>query len=176
MDVKNIIIENTKNSQPFPVDARGFYHNIMSLIISQRIRFSVARNIRKRIYIILNESNLDKVMDLTSDQRIKAKLSDDKWEIMYAFHKSYNQSKEKSKSIDIKTIKGIGVWTEQCAKIMCGDYTCGFISSDLAVRKELARILNKKKLSENECDNIMKIFDIESAGRIFSILWNRTRN
>lgn len=39
MDIEKVT-QATKNLEPFPPDKRGFYHTIMSLIISQRIRFS----------------------------------------------------------------------------------------------------------------------------------------
>jgi len=79
MDIEKVT-QATKNLEPFPPDKRGFYHTIMSLIISQRIRFSKGRRIRKSIYETLGDSTLDEIMMLTEDQ---------KWDIIKAFDAWY---------------------------------------------------------------------------------------
>lgn len=166
---KQLIASYVRDLEPFPVDNRGFYHNIMSLIISQRIRFKQAQRIRLNIYQVLNDFKLDNVMSLTFEQRKQCKLNDDKWQIMKRFHDM--------KEDNLHSIHGIGKWTVDCAKIMTGDYTCGFITGDLAVRKELSRILDlPKTLTSKEAGIVMKDFDTCKAGLIFSKLWNKTRS
>ena len=83
---KQLIASYVRDLEPFPVDNRGFYHNIMSLIISQRIRFKQVQRIRLNIYQVLNDFKLDNVMSLTFEQRKQCKLNDDKWQIMKRFH------------------------------------------------------------------------------------------
>lgn len=56
----------TRDMPLFPTDTRGFYHNIVSLIISQRIRFNVGRAIRKRIYELQGRNDLNKIIEFLS--------------------------------------------------------------------------------------------------------------
>ena len=164
---------------PFPVDERGFYHNMMSLIISQRIRFTAGQNIRKRIYELQDRSDLNKITELTEDERKKIKLNDQKWQIIIAFHKHHEFLKDSglaNKRLDnYVKVKGIGPWTLNNMRIMTQDYSCGFIAEDLAVRNELAKILDKDKLTKFEVNEIMSKYEKNLAGRLFSILWNKTR-
>ena len=127
---------------------------------------------------MLNEYTLDKIITLTSEQRKKCKLDDDKWEIMQRFHDYYHITNDKENNSDkLYHIKGIGKWTIDCAKIMTADYSCGFITGDLAVRKELSRVLGlTRTLTPNETKQLMEInFDTHGAGLIFSKIWNKTR-
>ena len=157
----------------FPVDDRGFYHNMMSLIISQRIRFSRGRKIREKIYKILNEYTLDRIIELTEKQRKTIGLSDEKWIIINLFHISIREGKT-----NFNDIKGIGEWTINCSLIMSGDYSCGFIVGDLAVRKKLAELLKLPKLTLADTKKLVSSWPhtIKEKGIIFSKLWNATRN
>jgi len=59
---------------------------------------------------------------------------------------------------------------------MVGDYSVGFISGDLAVRKELSRILERDGVMKpKEVKTMFEGVAKEEGGRIFSILWNKTR-
>jgi len=76
----------------------------------------------------------------------------------------------------LEAVKGIGSWTVACARIMVGDYSVGFISGDLAVRKELSRILERDGVMKpKEVKTMFEGVAKEEGGRIFSILWNKTR-
>lgn len=159
----------------FPVDDRGYYHNIMSLIISQRIRFSVGQAIRRRIYTLQGQGDLTRVTELTGEQRKQVGLSDDKWKIILAFHEHYISH---GTSCNVREVKGIGPWTVQSAQIMSGDYSCGFITTDLAVRKWVSkqicpgRLLTQKELQEHIDDLSLSMSE---AGKLFSKIWNHTR-
>jgi len=165
----------TQDMPLFPIDARGFYHIIISLIISQRVRFNVGRAIRKRIYELQGRSDLNKIIELTKEQRQHVKLPDNKWTTIQTFHQYY----ELNSKLDIASIPGIGPWTVHCAQIMSGDYSCGFITTDLAVRKWVSRELNCQKLmSQKDLKNYIDSLSLstEDAGLMFSKIWNYTRD
>jgi len=171
--INNYISVN--NLQPFPVEKRGLYHTIVSLIISQRIRFKVAQRIRSKIYTLhfrLGEiPSLDNIMMLTEQQRSDVGLSNDKWQIITQFdHKFINFISNE----DLASIKGIGPWTIQCARIMSGDYSTGFINTDLYVNNLIKKICDCN-LTKQQIADIFRDIDINQAGRIFSILWNSVR-
>jgi len=100
-------------------------------------------------------------------------LSEDKWIILNAFHKAYN-----ARESDFNDIKGIGKWTIACSQIMSGDYSCGFIVDDLAIRKKLANLLQLAKLTPYDTKKLVNTwpYTIKEKGIIFSKLWNATRN
>ncbi len=156
----------------FPPDERGFYHNVISLIISQRIRFRQGQQIRKKIYELQKRGDLTKITELTEEQRNEVGLDDQKWAIIQRF------DEESQKERALIEIKGIGPWTIKCAQIMAGDYSCGFIPEDLAVRKELSRRLKKDKtMTIKETREFTAGLDMstEEKGKLFSCLWNDTR-
>lgn len=157
------------NLEPFPVDKRGFYHNMVSLIISQRIRFFLARRIRSRIFQILGSNNLNRIMTLTPEQRMSVKISDNKWQIIKEFDQAYQIH---GKDYDFTKFKGIGSWTVNCAKIMVGDYSPGFITTNSSVNSLVYRISG---LKEQEIISHLKTLPREKSGKIFSILWNSIR-
>ena len=159
-----------RNLSPFPIDERGFYHNMVSLIISQRIRFSQARRIRSKIYEILGESTLDQIMTLTESQRTQCGLGPAKWQVIADFSGLFEKG---SVSTDYTTIKGIGPWTINCAQLMAGDYSCGFLSTDSSVNALVRRVL-QRDLSSREIESLYS--DREAGGRAFSALWNSLRN
>lgn len=172
------LIALTQDLEPFPVDNRGLYHHIMSLIISQRIRFRVAQAIRRRIYELQARGDLVQVMDLTAEQRVKVKLGEDKWQIMTNFH-NYWSTTDKSPKESLASVSGIGPWTVQCAQIMSGDYSCGFITGDLAVRKWLGQALGlKQAIRPKQIEQLVQDQGLttEQAGLVFSKIWNHTRH
>mgnify|MGYP001119311581 CR=1 FL=1 len=170
--MESLILEyiRTKGLEPFPVDQRGFYHNMVSLIISARIRFSVARCIRSKLYTILGCDSLDNITTLSDAQLIESGLSPAKVETIKSFHKLYKNIGAKG---DFTIVRGIGPWTINCAKIMAGDYSCGFLDTDssvnVLVRKIVSSVDNKPDISRLFKD------DRELGGRVFSALWNSIR-
>jgi len=141
--------------EPFPPDSRGYYHNVVSLIISQRIRFTESRAIRAAIYTILGTSSLENIMSLTPAQRAACGLTDDKWRVISEFTEHGESA------------KGIGPWTIACARIMAGDFSVGFITTDSSVNALVRKITGSSShpafTSEHE------------GGRAFSALWNSVR-
>lgn len=170
------------NMELFPVDKRGFYHNMISLIISQRVRFTVGRAIRRRIYALQNTNSLDRVTELTETERVKVKLPPNKWEVIMAFHDKWTEAEAAGGNVDpvyYSTIKGIGPWTVQCAKIMAGDYSTRFITTDLAVRKWVSSFLKLKRTMKQGSlryyiDSLKLSLSDES--KLFSRIWNYTRS
>lgn len=140
---------------PFPPDSRGYYHNVVSLIISQRIRFTKSQAIRAAIYTILGTSNLDTIMSLTPAQRAACGLTDDKWRVITEFTEHGESA------------KGIGPWTIACARIMVGDFSVGFIATDSSVNALTRSITG---------GNAPLVFaSAHEGGRAFSALWNSVR-
>jgi 3-methyladenine DNA glycosylase/8-oxoguanine DNA glycosylase len=160
------LIDLTKDMPVFHVDDRGYYHHIMSLIISQRIRFRQGQKIRSKIYELQGRNDLLKITELTNTDRATVGLGDNKWATIIAFHNGG----------DVQSIKGIGPWTIQCAKIMAGDYSVGFIATDLAVRKWVSAAMNADSvLSERSIISLVSKLDKIEAGMLFSKIWNHTR-
>jgi 3-methyladenine DNA glycosylase/8-oxoguanine DNA glycosylase len=163
--MENYIREN--KLLPFPTDNRGYYHNLVSLIISQRIRFAVGRKIRSKIYKVLGTDSLDNIMSLTYSQRIECGLGDNKWRIIEDLSAGFRDGQ-------IGEIKGIGSWTINCAKLMVGDYSCGFLATDGSVNNLVRKIIGKP-LTDREIGRLFED-DKERGGIAFSALWNSIRN
>jgi 3-methyladenine DNA glycosylase/8-oxoguanine DNA glycosylase len=169
--IEDYIREN--NLVPFPTDNRSYYHKLVSLIISQRIRFNVGRKIRSRIYTVLGTDSLDNIMSLTESQRKECGLGDSKWETIKALSERVAVEGGLQDS-SISEIRGIGSWTINCAKLMSGDYSCGFLATDLSVNNLVRKIVNKP-LTDREIGKLFK-GTRERGGRAFSALWNSVRN
>lgn len=159
--IDQYIIDN--KLELFPLDDRSYIHNIISLIISQRIRFTQSRKIRSKIYQILGCNKLDGILQLSEQQRELCGLSAGKWETICNFMSMTSETK----------IPGIGQWTINCQKIMCGDYSCGFLTNDSSVNALVRKILGP--ISDRELRILYKD-DPERGGRAFSALWNSVRN
>jgi len=168
--LRNLLTKLRENKQPpFPVEKRGFYHIMMSLIISQKIRFS-------SVYTLQETGSLDEIMNLTPEQRKEVGLSQDKWTIMHAFDQTYDFVDGDS-AYDYSIVNGIGEWTCQCARIMVGDYSVGFIVGDLAARRKLGKELEMSAMTPQKVSAMLEDcdLDVEEQGELFSILWNWTR-
>ena len=79
----------------FPVDDRGYYHHMMSLIISQRIRFRQGQKIRSKIYALQGRSDLLRIAELTVAERAEVGLGANKWVTIVAFHTFHENHKVK---------------------------------------------------------------------------------
>ena len=165
--MEDIIDEYIANNrlELFPVDERIYFHNIVSLIISQRIRFTQSRKIRSKIYQNLGTNKLDNILQLTQEQRAYCGLSDGKWQTICNFADNQNQNQR---------IPGIGEWTINCQKIMCGDYSCGFLSNDSSVNSLVRKIVGP--ISDEQIKRLYSGPGLkERGGRAFSALWNSIR-
>jgi len=162
----DLLLAKTENWPLFPVDGRGLFHVLASLVISQRIRFRRGQAIRASIYALQGRSDLNAIGTLTNEQRAKIGLDDYKWAII----RRLIDEKE-----DFSTIKGIGSWTLGCASIMAGDYSCGFVHGDLAVRKEITTILGLEALIKpKDLVELVAPLSKEEGAKLFSRIWYRT--
>ena len=166
------VLRITKDWPLFPQDDRGLYHIVVSLIISQRIRFSVGQAIRSRIYQTLAEASLNGVAQLTEEQRVACGINKQKWRIIQNFDAAWRTGDHHAALHST----GISSWTRQCALIMSGDLSTGFITSDLAVRKELGRLLCLERTpSAAMCARLTDSLSPHQGAELFSKLWQRSR-
>lgn len=151
-------------------DHRGLFHVLASLIISQRIRFCKGQAIRSGIYVIQGRSDLNAIGSLSDEERVKVGLDDHKWAIIQRLIEAFDANEK-----DLSAIKGIGPWTLGCASIMTGDYSCGFVHGDLAVRKEITRLLELESLIKpKELVTLVAPLSDEEGAKLFSRIWYRT--
>ena len=153
----------------FPIDDRGLFHVLASLVISQRIRFRKGQSIRSSIYALQGRSDLNEIGNLTDEQRTEVGLDDQKWAIIQRL------IDKKEEEGDLSNIKGVGPWTLGCASIMAGDYSCGFVHGDLAVRKEITKLLGlETMIKPKELVALVEPLDKEAGAKLFSRIWYRT--
>lgn len=102
-----IDIEMLQQTQEFwDLESRGIYHEIVSLIISQRIAFSQSRKIRSSIYkkIDSNTMTYDKISSLSGNELKLCGLDNSKISVIRSI--TNDVSKEQ-----FMEISGIGNWT-----------------------------------------------------------------
>ena len=158
-DFVHILLHHLEDAPCFPKETRGAYHSIMSLIISQRIRFTTGRDIRKRIYEWYGISSLSCLSSLLSlpstDARDKQAcvfgLTPDKVDIMKRVHDIHEECKEEADFVtEVAHVKGVRPWTRRCFAIMNQDFTIGFPTGDKAVNREMFRLLHLHDLVDDE--------------------------
>jgi 3-methyladenine DNA glycosylase/8-oxoguanine DNA glycosylase len=143
------IIQVAQDCQPFYVLPEGdLYHHLISLIIAQKIRFSVGRTIRQKLYQLVNSDRYERttVLALSDDQLRTIGLSPEKIALIRKVseipHLEINS---------LSTIKGIGPWTIGALKLLMGVEEEFFLAEDSYIRQRVAEYFSVKTLTIPQC-------------------------
>lgn len=143
---------------PFEPDGRSRYHHMLSLILSQRVRFTSAQRTRSRLYTLLGEDRLDSLFERLEERPDFVERG--KWETMRAVHEAWP---------NVEEVSGVGAWTLACAHHMAGDHEKGgFVRGDRAVQRVSAALFAPGA-------GVAKILPRAEAGELFARLWQLTR-
>lgn len=152
-DLPTIIIPYV---QFFTLPSKSLFHNLISLIISQKIRFSQSRKIRQQLYALLNtnEYTIDNLDSLSNDTLKSVGLSDDKINCIRSILKIENLTLDK-----ISKIKGVGPWTLKALQILTDANDDLFLSEDYYIRQRFSELIQSNKiLTTKQLDNYIVKF------------------
>jgi 3-methyladenine DNA glycosylase/8-oxoguanine DNA glycosylase len=171
------IIEKTKIF--WQIKQYSIYHNTISLIISQKVSFQIGRKIRQKLFDLVKENEFTKenIGVLTNTQLVDIGLCMPKINTIHEISKYTKVIIDNDKYLDnIFKIKGIGIWTIKCLKILNLESSNIFLSEDLWIRKRVSELTKSKiTLTQKQCDNV--IFDLQINKSILTkFLWRITPN
>jgi 3-methyladenine DNA glycosylase/8-oxoguanine DNA glycosylase len=138
----------------------SMFHQTISLIISQKISFKKSRSIRSKIFEKIypdNEFTIENIKLIKGEIAnfgIEKTQLDTINNILEIYKPDINDTKWIE---DIKNIKGIGIWTIKCLKIMFDVDNDIFLSEDYWIRSRLSELYNVDYIfSIKECNEISK--------------------
>lgn len=173
----------TKNF--WSIKLRGLYHDTISLILSQRIRFKQSRKIRQEIYKkldgdIITYDNIRNISDFLKTLGI----SDNILTLIFSIpnienidHEDINTQKELFKSYidEIWKLKGVGIWTINSLRIMYShlctkEYKNCYHYNDKYINKNISELLNMR-LDEDDIKYIFENYFSSHKRRITMFFW-----
>lgn len=142
----------------------NIFHQTISLLLSQKISFYQSRKIRQSLFALIapdiayTKVNISK---LTNKQLLNIGVSEQKYEIIQQIINIQCDLLNYSEWIDqLKSIKGIGLWTIKCLKIIFNIDDNIFLSEDLWIRKRLSELIDSdKSLTIAESNKISQKFN-----------------
>ena len=164
-------LDKTRTYWTQPV--RNFIHNLVSIIISQKIPFRQSRLIRQQMYqkYQTNLFTYDLLIKITAHEWQELGLGQAKIATINQVLK-LGQCPNVN---DLKKIKGIGSWTIKSLKIMSNllepneDF---FLEEDYWVRKILSKILDRKKvMTQREAKKYVDANWKDSKVELTKFLW-----
>lgn len=166
------VLQQTK--QFWDLDSRGIYHEIVSLIISQRIAFSQSRKIRSSIYKRIGDSVLtyDKLSSISDNDLLLCGLDEHKLSIIRSI--SGNVSKEQ-----FTEISGIGNWTYKAFLIQTepNDNPDILLVEDLWIRNHLATLYDlNPKITPKQAEMLFNDHWIGYKTSVTKFLWRLSKN
>lgn len=157
----------------YPIPSGTLLHNTISLIISQQIKFSQGRLIRKKLYNLLNSLSSDSsqhdhiLKGLTQQDWVKLGLPSNKIQCIIEVATIPNLTIE-----SLINIKGIGPWTIKALKILMDSDPNVFLNEDLWIRKRMSELCNSKKvLTPFELTHISNKIPTTNLTQISRFLW-----
>jgi 3-methyladenine DNA glycosylase/8-oxoguanine DNA glycosylase len=163
-----------KTREYWSLKEKSLFHNLISLITSQKIKFSQSREIRKKLYLLNNGADeyCPKIFsNITLTEFKNCGLEPDIINVIISVIKL-----EDNLNLDtIKNIKGIGPWTMKALRIM--NYSSNeFLYEDYWIRQRLSEILsNSKILTQSECKKFIGQIKLNNLGEISKFLWRINR-
>lgn len=143
---------------------RTTYHHAISLVISQRIKFSTGRAIREKLSALLGQENgnfdAQAVSELSDAQLRKIGLTQAKIDCIRAIGEIEEATAE---SIEEAKIKGIGPWTLKALKIIDGSEPDIWLGEDYWLRQRLSEL--------KELDHVCSL----SESKKISLEWKGNR-
>jgi 3-methyladenine DNA glycosylase/8-oxoguanine DNA glycosylase len=162
-------IRNTP-TEYYTIPQKTMYHNLISLITSQRISFNVSRQLRKKLM------DMHPTETTNYDPFVIAKLDLKEIGIGLAMAcciqevTKIAQSKDDLHLSDVTGVKGIGAWTINALKIMHDLDSNVFLSEDAWIRQRLSQITkSSSNLTKAQCDKLTSKWDNKTKISLF--LW-----
>lgn len=155
---------------------RSLFHNIISLVISQRVRFQVGRDIRNKLYELLLSDNITiKGISKLSDKELKKiGIEQYKIDIIRYIVMIYKPELSVVELLQqLCEIKGIGIWTIKSLKILNDLDNETFLSEDYYIRQRLSELVKSECiLTSKECQEIAsKYWDKREFTLVSKFLW-----
>lgn len=123
----------------------SFFHQTISLIISQKISFKKSRSIRSKIFEKIfpeKEFTIQNFKFIKEDLK-NFGLNETQIDTINNIIEIYNKDLDVINWIHkIQKIKGIGIWTIKCLKIMFNIDNDIFLSEDFWIRSRLSELYN----------------------------------
>jgi 3-methyladenine DNA glycosylase/8-oxoguanine DNA glycosylase len=170
--MERIIKDYIKNTNKYwLLPQKSLFHNTISLLTSQKIKFSESRNIRKKLYELNQEQNEYSIKifeNLTNKDFIKCGISNNIIEII---KNVIELEKNKLLTIEkLENLKGIGPWTIKSLKIMNNFDNNIFLYEDYWIRQRLSELVKSNKiLTQSECKKIF--INSTNCSEISMFLW-----
>ena len=168
-EVINKYIDSTIEYWNLP--QKTLFHNTISLLTAQKIKFSESRNIRKKLYELnqnKDEYSLNVFKDLSKQDFFNCGLSSNIIDVIYQV---IELEKSNILTIDnLQNIKGIGNWTIKGLQIMNNLNDNVFLYEDYWIRQRLSELVKSIKiLTQSECKNLYK--NNNNLTNISKFLW-----
>lgn len=164
--MQNVINIIDETRQFWDIETKSFEHELISLLISQRISFDLARSIRQDLYIALNggEFTIENIKTLGRINLTKI-MGKDKANLILDVIEQYERN------IPIDQIRGIGPWTRKALILRTHPEldTEVYLFEDKWVRTNLKIILNLKDNNVSTCRYLLD--DYENKTKISMFLW-----
>ena len=160
-----------KTKEFWTLKPKTLFHNAISLLTSQKIKFSESRAIRKKLYE-LNENREEycpKIFSVLKYSNFKNCGLEDN--IINCMFKVIELEKANNLTIDnLQQIKGIGPWTIKSLKIMNNLDDDIFLYEDYWIRQRLSELVKSDKiLTQCECKKNMSGY--KNLSNISKFLW-----
>lgn len=141
---------NYWNLQP-----RGLYHDTISLILSQKVRFHQGRKIRSELYKLLGTSiiDYDNLRTINQDKLLSLGINPNTLNTIYSIPKIIYTDLTVEIFINyiniISQIRGIGPWTIDSLKVIYY-YDNIYLTKDKYINKNLSKLLDLQNLTDSE--------------------------
>lgn len=156
MDLQNLPELISPYESFFTLPPKTLFHNLISLIISQKIRFGQGRKIRQQLYSLLNtdEYTPNGLNSLSDDTLKSIGLSDDKINCIRAILGLEDLTLDRAAQI-----KGIGPWTIKALSILTNGSNDIFLSEDYWIRQRFSELIQSSKiLTSRQLENYIAKF------------------
>jgi len=165
------IIKETKSLWELP--KKSLFHHTIGLIIGQKIKMDLAREIRKNLYIFVNkdEYHHDDLIKITDHEWHKICMNDlQKINIIKRILKLGN----KMQLTDLTKVAGIGDWTIKSLKVLCDQDDDIFLGEDYWIRSKLKILFDLPKVPTISEANKLSGKFIGKKSTITKFLWRLT--
>lgn len=171
---KMISIQLLQVTQDFwDIEFRGAYHEIVSLVISQRITFKRSRKIRSNLYskIGSNVMTYDQISNLTDDDLEDTGLDNKKIAIIRSISKDVTKEQ-------FENIAGIGDWTIKSFLIQTepNEYHDILLVEDLWIRSHLATLFDlNPKMTTKQAELLFQNEWVGYKTAVTKFLWRLSK-
>lgn len=161
----------------YPIPCGTLLQNTISLIVSQQVKFSQGRVIRKRLYELIDAKTSKTSSGSTDTDTILRSLTHKDWKDLGLTPNKISTILEitsmSNLSVDnLDHIKGIGPWTIKALKVLTNSDPNVFLSEDLWIRKRFSELVGTRTLSSKELDEMMGNSDTNSnLTQVSRFLW-----